>query len=175
MLVLEEEGHARARGATILGYLAGYGITADAHHMTAPHPEGDGAARAMIAALADARVAPEAVDYVNAHGTATPHNDAAEVLALKRVFGQRLADLPVSSTKSQVGHTLGAAGAIEAVACLLAMAGGYLPPTLNHQQAEESWAIDFVPGRAREARLDVVLSSSFAFGGNNTVLIFTRT
>jgi 3-oxoacyl-[acyl-carrier-protein] synthase II len=175
VLVLEEEMHARARGAEVLGFLAGWGMTADAHHMTAPHPEGDGAARAMLAALADAELAPEAIDYVNAHGTATPHNDAAEVLALRRVFGERAARLPVSSTKSMVGHTLGAAGAVEAVASLCALRGGYVPPTMGLERPDPAFgALDFVPGAAREARVGAVLSSSFAFGGNNTVLVFTR-
>ena len=174
VLILEEERRARARGATILGYLAGWGVTADAHHMTAPHPEGDGAARAMSAALADARLPADAVDYLNAHGTATPHNDAAEVAAIKRVFGAHAARLPISSTKSMVGHTLGAAGAVEAVASLLAMRGGYLPPTANLETPDPSFGLDFVPGKSRPGRIGVAMSSSFAFGGNNTVLVFTR-
>ena len=178
VLVLELESRARARGADILGYLAGYGVTADAHHMTAPHPEGDGAARAMRAALDDAKLSPDVVDYVNAHGTGTPHNDAAEVAAIRRVFGDRAHRLPVSSTKSMVGHTLGAAGAVEAVACLLAMRGGYLPPTVNLETPDPAFGSDnipdFIPRVAREARPNVILSSSFAFGGNNTVLVFTR-
>ena len=172
VLVLEDYDHARARGATVLALLAGWGMTADAHHMTAPHPEGDGAARAMLAALADARLDVDRIGYVNAHGTATPHNDAAESAALKRVFGARARQVPVSSTKSMVGHTLGAAGAVEAVASLLALAGGYLPPTVNLREPE--FDLDFIPGSAREARVDAILSSSFAFGGNNTVLAFTR-
>ena len=172
VVVLEEEERARRRGARIYGRLAGWGITADAHHMTAPHPEGDGAARAMLAALDDARLDASAIGYVNAHGTATPHNDAAEAAALKRVFGARAPSVPVSSTKSMVGHTLGAAGAVEAVASLLALAGGYLPPTAN--LVEPEFGLDFIPGAAREARVDAILSSSFAFGGNNTVLAFTR-
>lgn len=173
VLLLESEEHARRRGARILGYLAGYGVTADAHHMTAPHPEGDGAARAMLAALADAKIDAERVDYVNAHGTATPHNDSAEALAMRRVFAGRARRLPVSSTKSMIGHTLGAAGAVEAVAVMLAMVGGYLPPTIHHEDPEDD-SFDFIPGEARDLRADVILSSSFAFGGNNTALVFTR-
>ncbi len=172
-VVLESEVRARARGARIYGYLAGWGISADAHHMTAPHPTGDGAAGAMLAALADARLPASAVGYVNAHGTATPHNDAAESAALMRVFGDRVP--PVSSTKSMLGHTLGAAGAIEAVVSLLALHHGYLPPTANHDTPDAAFAnLDFIPGTARAQQVDAVLSSSFAFGGNNTVLAFTR-
>ena len=129
----------------------------------------------MIAALADARIDADEVDYVNAHGTATPHNDAMECAALRRVLGDRASNVPVSSTKSMIGHTLGAAGAIEAVACLLAMRGGYLPPTAGLEHPDPALgAFDFIPGTARAARAQVVLSSSFAFGGNNTVLVFRR-
>ncbi|HEX8951196.1 MAG TPA: beta-ketoacyl-[acyl-carrier-protein] synthase family protein, partial [Polyangia bacterium] len=131
VLVLEDWERARARGATILAVVAGWGITADAHHMTAPHPEGDGAARAMQMALDDAHLPADAIGYVNAHGTGTPHNDAAETLALKRVLGARAPSVPVSSIKSMVGHTLGAAGAIEAAASVLSLARGFLPPTVN--------------------------------------------
>src|SRR5262249_32718128 len=131
VLVLEELEHARARGARVLALLAGWGMTADAHHMTAPHPEGDGAARAMGAALDDAGLPAEAVGYINAHGTATPHNDAAETAAIKRVLGARAPSVPISSIKSMVGHTLGAAGAIEAVASVLSLTGGFLPPTVS--------------------------------------------
>jgi 3-oxoacyl-[acyl-carrier-protein] synthase II len=173
-LVLEAEDGARRRGARILGRVAGYGVTADPHHMTAPHPEGDGAARAMRAALFDAGLSPAAIGYINAHGTATPHNDAAETRAIKAVFGELAPRIPVSSIKSMVGHTLGAAGAIEAVASLLALTRGFLPPTVNHHRAEEGFGLDYIPGAAREARVDAVLSSSFAFGGNNAVLVFTR-
>jgi 3-oxoacyl-[acyl-carrier-protein] synthase II len=174
VLVLEELERARARGANILAILAGWGITADAHHMTAPHPEGDGAARAMTMALADAQLAPDAVGYINAHGTGTPHNDAAETLAIKRVFGARAPSLPVSSIKSMVGHTLGAAGAIEAVASVLALVGGFLPPTVHLRTPDPAFGLDFIPGAARDVRVDALLSSSFAFGGNNTVLAFRR-
>ncbi len=174
VLVLEEETRAHRRGAKIYGYLAGYGISADAHHMTAPHPEGDGAARAMLAALTDARLDPDAIGYINAHGTATPHNDAAEAAAIKRVFGERAPRIPVSSSKSMVGHTLGAAGAVEAVVSLLALSGDYLPPTANLENPDPALGLDFIPKQARQARVDAILSSSFAFGGNNTVLVLQR-
>jgi 3-oxoacyl-[acyl-carrier-protein] synthase II len=172
VLVLEDYEHARARGATILAVLAGWGMTADAHHMTAPHPEGDGAARAMKAALADAHLSPEQIGYVNAHGTATPHNDAAETLAIKQALGAHAMKTPVSSIKSSVGHTLGAAGAVEAIASVLALWKGFLPATINLQTPE--FDLDYIPGTAREAHVEAVLSNSFAFGGNNTCLAFTR-
>lgn len=174
VLILEDEAHARARGARIYAYVAGYGITADAHHMTAPHPQGDGAARAMRAALEDAGLQVEDVDYVNAHGTATPHNDAAETAALKAVLGARAPSVPVSSIKSMVGHTLGAAGAIEAVASVITLYRNVIPPTVNLVTPDPAFGLDFVPGAAREAEVQVVLSNSFAFGGNNTSLAFVR-
>ena len=174
VLILEDAERARARGATILAVLAGWGITADAHHMTAPHPEGEGAARAMRMALADAQLAPEQIGYVNAHGTGTPHNDAAESFALKTVLGARAPSVPVSSIKAMVGHTLGAAGAIEAAASVLSLAHDFLPPTVNLRTPDPAFGLDFIPDRARHVRVEAVLSSSFAFGGNNTVLAFTR-
>jgi 3-oxoacyl-[acyl-carrier-protein] synthase II len=174
VLVLEELERARARGATILAVLAGWGMTADAHHMTAPHPEGDGAARAMRAALADAQLPADAVGYVNAHGTGTPHNDAAETLALKAVFGTRAPSVPVSSIKSMVGHTLGAAGAIEAVASVLTLTLELVPPTVHLRTVDPAFGLDYVPGSARRLAVAAVLSNSFAFGGNNTTLAFTR-
>ena len=151
-----------------------WGLTCDAHHMTAPHPEGEGALRAMRLALHDAGLGPEALGYINAHGTGTPHNDAAESTAVSRLLGERRRAVPMSSIKSMVGHTLGAAGAIEAVASIVALTHGFLPPTVNLQTPDPAFDLDFIPGAAREQRVDVVLSSSFAFGGNNTVLVFTR-
>jgi 3-oxoacyl-[acyl-carrier-protein] synthase II len=142
--------------------------------MTAPHPEGDGAARAMRAALADAGFSPDAVGYINAHGTGTPHNDSAETRAIKTVLGARAPQVPVSSIKSMVGHTLGAAGAIEAVSSVLSLLGNYLPPTVNHREAEADFGLDYIPGAARLVEVEVILSNSFAFGGNNTTLIFRR-
>ena len=174
VLVLEEAERARARGATIFGYLAGWGITADAHHMTAPHPEGDGAARAMQAALTDAGLSPEAIDYINAHGTGTTQNDVAEAAAIRRVFGAQAMRVPVSSTKSMLGHTLGAAGAVEAVVSLLGLRGGYLPPTVHLETPDPAFGLDLIGPSARMVQAEAVLSSSFAFGGNNTVLVFQR-
>ncbi|MCU1277015.1 MAG: hypothetical protein JWM53_561 [bacterium] len=174
VLVLEDFERARARGATILAIVAGWGITADAHHMTAPHPEGEGAARAMRMALDDARLSADAIGYVNAHGTGTPHNDAAETLAIKSVLGARAPSVPVSSIKSMVGHTLGAAGAIEAAASVLSLARGFVPPTVHLRTPDPAFGLDYVPGTAREAQIEALLSNSFAFGGNNTVLAMTR-
>jgi len=174
ILVLESYEHARARGAEILALVAGYGVSADAYHMTAPHPEGDGAARAMRAALADAGLDPSQVDYVNAHGTGTTHNDAAESAAVRRVLGAHAERTPLSSIKSMLGHTLGAAGAIEAVASVLAIARGFIPPTVNLRTPDPAFGLDYVPNTARNQPVSVVLSNSFAFGGNNTTLAFKR-
>jgi 3-oxoacyl-[acyl-carrier-protein] synthase II len=171
-LVLEPYERARARGAKIYALVAGCGISADAYHMTAPHPEGQGAARAMRAALSDAGIDPFAIGHINAHGTGTLHNDAAETLAIKTVFGPRAPSIPVTSIKSMVGHTLSAAGAIEAVTSILSLYRGFIPPTLNLENPDPSFGLDYVRGAARTASLEYVLSSSFAFGGNNTALIF---
>jgi 3-oxoacyl-[acyl-carrier-protein] synthase II len=174
VVILEEFEQARRRGARIYGELLGYGATADAYHVTDPSPDGDGMARAMEAALRDARVAPAEVDYVNAHGTATPVGDPAETRALKRVFGERAARVPVSSTKSVTGHLLGAAGAVEAIACLCAMRDGVAPPTTNLENPDPECDLDYVPNQARQMKLDIVLSNSFGFGGTNGTLIFKR-
>jgi 3-oxoacyl-[acyl-carrier-protein] synthase II len=174
VLVLESESHARRRGARIHARLVGSGLSCDAHHMTAPHPEGDGALRAMRLALADAGLLPEAIGYINAHGTGTPHNDAAETAATSRLLGERRHAVPMSSIKSMVGHTLGAAGAIEAVASVLSLVHGFLPPTVNLVNPDPAFDLDFIPGAARERQVDVILSSSFAFGGNNAALLFAR-
>jgi len=174
MLILESREHALARGARIHGELLGYGISCDAHHMTAPDPEASGAVRCMQAALDDAGVAPLQVDYINAHGTATPANDRMETAGIKRLFGERAYVIPVSSTKSMIGHTLGAAGAIEAVAAVLAITGGFIPPTIHLTAADPECDLDYVPEGARRADLDVVLSNSFAFGGNNTSVVIGR-
>jgi 3-oxoacyl-[acyl-carrier-protein] synthase II len=171
-VVLEERERAVARGATILAELAGYGATSDAHHMTAPHPEGEGAVRAMRLALADAGIEASAVGYVNAHGTSTPPNDRIETLALKRVFGVKVP--PVSSTKSMTGHTLGAAGALEAVVCVQALNAQVLPPTINQETADPDCDLDYVANAARPASFDVALTNSFGFGGHNATLVLTR-
>ena len=174
IMVLEALAHARKRGARIYGEILGYGLSCDAHHMTAPDPEGGGAALAMRRALDDAGVPVEAVDYINAHGTATPANDLMETRAIKTVFGRRAHRIPISSTKSMIGHTLGAAGAIEGVASLLAIHHRFVPPTIHHRTPDPQCDLDFVAEGARSADLSVVLSNSFAFGGNNTVVVFGK-
>jgi len=175
VVVLESGDAARARGARILGTVRGYGSTGDAHHITAPHAEGRGGARAMQVALRDAGVDPEEVDYINAHGTSTQLNDRAETRALKTVFGVRAGSIPVSSTKSAIGHLLGAAGAVEAVATVLALRDRVAPPTIGWEEAEEGLDLDYVAGSARalemsNGRPPVALSNSFGFGGHNASL-----
>ena len=174
IMILESLEHARSRGARIHGEFLGYGISCDANHMTAPDPEASGAARCMAMALADAGVPPGRVDYINAHGTATPANDRMETAGIKRVFGDKAFAIPVSSTKSMIGHTLGAAGAIEAVAAVLAIAGGFVPPTIHSTVPDPECDLDYVTDGARPANLDIVLSNSFAFGGNNTSVVLGR-
>ncbi|MFU8822524.1 MAG: beta-ketoacyl-ACP synthase II, partial [Gammaproteobacteria bacterium] len=171
-VVLEEYEHARARGANIYGELVGFGMSADAHHITAPPEDGEGARQCMVNALRDAGISPEDVDYVNAHGTSTPLGDKAETLAIKRAFGDYAHKVAVSSTKSMTGHLLGAAGGVEAVFCLLAMRDGVLPPTINHDTPDPDCDLDYVPNVAREARVRVTLSNSFGFGGTNGSLLF---
>ncbi|WP_027483847.1 beta-ketoacyl-ACP synthase II [Deinococcus pimensis] len=171
IVVLEELEHARARGARIYAELLGYGVSADAHHVTMPAPEGRGAQVAMRMALRSAGVNPEEVGYVNAHGTSTPANDLAETQAIKSVFGAHARELMVSSTKSMTGHLLGAAGAIEAIATAQALADGVIPPTINLDDPDPELDLDYVPHEAREARVKVAMSNSFAFGGQNAVLV----
>jgi 3-oxoacyl-[acyl-carrier-protein] synthase II len=174
VLVLEDAESAAEREAPILGRVIGYGATADAYHLTAPDPEGDGAARAIETALRDAEIEPGEVAYVNAHGTSTPLNDRSETEALKRVFGERAAEIPVSSLKSSIGHLLGAAGAVEAVATALALRDATAPPTLNYEEPDEGLDLDYVPGEAkpidRNGRAPVAISNSFGFGGHNVVI-----
>ncbi len=174
ILVLEELEHAKARGANIICELVGYAANSDAHHLTAPAPEGEGAARCMKLALKDAKLAPEAIGYINAHGTSTPFNDANETKAIKAVFGDHAKKVAVSSTKSMTGHLLGAAGGVEAVISSLAIARGVLPPTINYQTPDPDCDLDYVPNQAREVRVDAVMSNSFGFGGTNAVLIMKR-
>ncbi|MCK6555506.1 beta-ketoacyl-ACP synthase II [Candidatus Binatia bacterium] len=174
ILVLEELEHARRRGARIYAEVVGYGANSDAYHITAPAPEGEGAARCMRLALADAELAPGDVDYINAHGTSTPYNDLNETQAIKRVFGSHANSLAVSSTKSMTGHTMGAAGGIEAAYTVLALHHQVLPPTINYEQADPECDLDYVPNRARPARVRAALSNSFGFGGANACLAFRR-
>lgn len=174
VLVLEEYEHARARGARIYCELAGYGKGADAYHMTAPTEDGSGAARCMRNALNNAGINAEAVDYINAHGTSTPLGDLAETLAVKLALGEHARRVMVSSTKSMTGHLLGAAGGVEAVFSVLTLAHQVVPPTINLAEPGEGCDLDYVPNVAREARIDVVLSNSFGFGGTNGTLVFRR-
>ncbi|MGA2872370.1 MAG: beta-ketoacyl-ACP synthase II [Candidatus Dormibacteria bacterium] len=174
IMVLEELEHARARGARIWAEVLGCGSTADMYHFTAPDPEGNGAARAMKAVMRQANLRPEDVDYVNAHGTSTPLGDLAETLAIKLALGERASSIPISSTKSMSGHLLGAAGALEAAACVLAIAKDTIPPTINLDQPDPQCDLDYVPNRARPARIDVALSNSFGFGGHNACLALGR-
>jgi 3-oxoacyl-[acyl-carrier-protein] synthase II len=175
VLVLEAGDAARARGARILGTMRGYGASGDAHHITAPHKDGRGGARAMSVALSDAGLTPADVDYVNAHGTSTQLNDRAETLALKVALGERAQQIPISSTKSAIGHLLGAAGAVEAIATLLALRDRIAPPTIGWEEPDEGMDLDYVPGTARalvlsDGRPPIAISNSFGFGGHNATL-----
>jgi 3-oxoacyl-[acyl-carrier-protein] synthase II len=172
--ILEELEYARARGAKIYAELVGYGYTGDAYHLAAPDPEGDGAARCMQMALRDAKLSPQEVDYINAHGTSTELNDITETVAIKRVFKDHARKLPISSTKSVTGHLLGAAGSTEAVFSVLAIRDKIIPPTMNYENPDPRCDLDYVPNVAREAEVKVVLSNAFGFGGTNAALIFKR-
>ncbi|TVT34485.1 beta-ketoacyl-ACP synthase II [Marinobacter vinifirmus] len=174
VLVLEDLEHAKARGATIYGEVVGFGMSDDAHHITAPPADGDGAARSMANALRDAGLKPEEVDYINAHGTSTLVGDVAEVAAVKSVFGGHAQKLAMSSTKSMTGHLLGAAGAVEAIFSVLALREGILPPTINLDNPDEGCDLDFVANQSRQSDARVALSNSFGFGGTNGTLIFRR-
>lgn len=174
VVVLEEEEHARKRGADIRGRVIGYGLTADAHHITAPAPEGEGAARAMRMALEDGEIPREKVGYINAHGTSTPLNDRMETAAVKSVFGEQARSLVLASTKSMTGHLLGAAGGVEFIASVLAAERGVLPPTINYETPDPECDLDCVPNEAREARVEVALSNSLGFGGHNVTLAVSR-
>ncbi|HEY2441238.1 MAG TPA: beta-ketoacyl synthase N-terminal-like domain-containing protein, partial [Solirubrobacteraceae bacterium] len=174
VLVLEDAEKAAARGARVLATIRGFGATSDAHHITAPHPDGAGAAAAITKALRDSDLEPEDIDYINAHGTSTPLNDRAETKAIKTALGDRAAHVPVSSTKSAIGHLLGAAGAVEATATILALRERIAPPTLGWEEREEGMDLDYVPGQARPLEVNrgraIALSNAFGFGGHNVVL-----
>ena len=174
ILVLETLDHAQARGADILAEVVGYGMTCDAHHITSPIPGGLGGARAMSLALADAGLKADDIDYVNAHGTSTPANDSNETAAIKTALGERAMAIPVSSTKSMTGHLLGGSGGIEAVAAVLALQNGVVPPTINHQNPDPACDLDVVPNQARDQIISTALSNSFGFGGHNVCLAFRR-
>ena len=174
VLVLEELEHAKRRGATIYAELAGFGMSADAHHMTAPCDDGEGAARCMDIALKNAAINTSEVDYINAHGTSTPLGDIAETIAVKRCFGEHANNLAVSSTKSMTGHLLGAAGGVEAIFSALAIHHQVAPPTINIFEQDPQCDLDYVPNTARDMKIDVALSNSFGFGGTNGTLIFRK-
>ena len=174
VLVLEEYEHAKARGAKMYCELLGYGLSSDAYHITAPPEDGDGAMRSMQHALGNAGIAPDEIDYINAHGTSTPIGDKVEVLAIKRVFREAAYRIAVSSTKSMTGHLLGAAGGIESVFSVLAIRDGIVPPTMNLMEPDEGCDLDFVPNKARKAEVNTVLTNSFGFGGTNASIVFRR-
>lgn len=174
LIVLEELEHAKKRGANIYAELVGYGATADAFHITAPHPEGIGGINAMKKAIADARLNPEDIDYINAHGTSTPLNDKIETAVIKKVFGEHANDLVISSTKSMTGHLLGAAGAIELIAGILTIKEGIVHPTINYENPDPECDLDYVPNKAREKQVNAVLSNSLGFGGHNCALIIKK-
>lgn len=174
IVILEELEHARKRGARIYCELVGYGLTGDAYHMTAPAPDGEGATRCMKLALKDAGLAPDQVNYINAHGTSTALNDKLETQAIKQVFGSNAKKIPVSSTKSMMGHMLGAAGAVELIICGLVINNGVIPPTINYEYPDPECDLDYVPNVARETKVDVAMSNSLGFGGHNATLIVKR-
>jgi 3-oxoacyl-[acyl-carrier-protein] synthase II len=174
VFVLESEEHARRRGAAILGVLAGAGVSSDAGHITAPDTKGAGAVLSMRRALSHARLDPGDIEYINAHGTSTPLGDAAEVAAVKALFGDRAKGVSISSTKSMHGHYLGASGAVETIACLGALRTGVVPPTINLDRPDDGFDLDFVPHKAKERRVRVAMNNTFGFGGHNVTLIFTR-
>ena len=173
VVALEELERARSRGAKPIAEVLGYGLSGDAHHITAPSPDGDGARRSMLAALADADLEPEQIDYVNAHGTSTPAGDEIEIAAMKAALGSAIQRVSISSTKSAIGHLLGAAGAVEAVFSALAIRDGVAPPTLNLDDPDEDYGVDLVPHRAKRRDIRVVLSNSFGFGGTNATLVLS--
>lgn len=174
VLVLETESHARARGANILAELAGYGATADAFHVTAPHENGEGGAAAMRMALASAKATVDDLGYINAHGTGTPLNDQSETRAIKAAFGEKAYEIPVSSTKSMTGHMMGATGALEAIFCVQVVREGVLPPTVHYATPDPECDLDYIPNQAREKKINLAISNAFGFGGHNAVLAIRK-
>ena len=174
IVIVEDLEHAKKRGTAIYAEVTGYGTTADAYRMTDPHPEGKGAIRCMADALRDARLGPADIGYINAHGTSTQANDSAETAAIKAVFGSQAYNIPVSSSKSMLGHLIAAAGVAELVICVMALRKGVLPPTINYQTPDPECDLDYIPNVAREQRVDHILSNSFGFGGQNISLIVSR-
>jgi 3-oxoacyl-[acyl-carrier-protein] synthase II len=174
MLVLEPFDRAIERGAPVYAEVKGYGLSADGFHVTSPEPSGAGASRAMNAALRAAALSPDDIDYVSAHGTGTPANDRAEAVALRAVFGERAGRMPVSSVKSMIGHSMGAASAIESIVCCLALRDGIVPPTINYETPDPDCLLDCVPNTARPLAISAAMNNSFAFGGNNAVVIFAK-
>ena len=173
-LVLESLDHALARKARIYAEVVGQATSADAYHIAAPEPEGYGPSRAMRWALDDAGLTPEAVDYINAHGSSTPINDVTETKAIKRTFGEHAYNLAISSTKSMIGHPMGAAGALEAIACILAIYHGCIPPTINYEYPDPECDLDYIPNQARRQSVNIALSNSFGLGGQNACLVFKK-
>jgi len=174
VLVLERESHAKARGANILAELAGYGATADAFHVTAPHEKGEGGAAAMRMALNSAQANVDELGYINAHGTGTPLNDRSETRAVKAAFGEQAYQIPISSTKSMTGHMMGATGALEAIFCVQVVRNGILPPTIHYETPDPECDLDYVPNQARQKKVDLVLTNAFGFGGHNAVLAIRK-
>jgi 3-oxoacyl-[acyl-carrier-protein] synthase II len=174
ILILESLEHAKARGATIHAEIGGWGVSSDAYHLVQPHPEGSGAAKAMNRALTNAGVTINDIDYINAHGTSTPINDASETKAIKAVFGELAYNVPISSTKSMVGHSLGASGALEAIACISSIKDGVLHPTINQDEPDPDCDLDYIPNVAREQEVNVTISNSFGFGGQNACLVIKK-
>jgi beta-ketoacyl-acyl-carrier-protein synthase II len=174
IFILESESHAKKRGANILAELAGYASSADASHITAPSPTGAGGSQAIVNALASGGINTGEVGYISAHGTGTPLNDASETQAIKAAFGEKAYDIPISSTKSMTGHMMGATGALEAILCVLAIREGLLPPTINYEEPDPDCDLDYIPNKAREAKVNVAVSNAFGFGGHNAVLVLRK-
>ena len=174
ILIFESLSHAKQRGAYIYAEVCGFGMTSDAYDMVAPPSNGEGAAKAMEFALNDAKLSVDSIDYINTHGTSTPHGDVAETNAIKLLFGERAYQIPVSSTKSMVGHLLGAAGAVELIGCIGGMEKGFLPPTINYEVPDEECDLDYIPNESRDAKFDVALSNAFGFGGHNTSIAIRK-